>query len=436
MIREAFFSTTPDLPVWLLRLVFSVTLVCLAAALTTVMLRRKSAAMRHRVWALSVAASLAMPAMLLWSPEVRLGWMNVAAPRDLVAADSVKLADLSPSSTAPRIEFDPRVFEAQESDSNVPLVPAPTQSRDALGKALPATAPSTVASNTAPNATSAMSKPALVTATAPQTSLFSRLDANTFWFFVLIVPAAWGIWNAARAMRAARRIVSCAELIQDPAANALAADVCRRLGRRRPIELRQTRLTPVPLCVGWQRPCVLLPMHWRSWGDLPLRAVLAHEVSHVVRGDVAWQFAARIACSLYWFHPLIWLAARKMRVEREAACDDRVLGLVAQPVDYASVLLRFAREMVARSVPTEAVAMASLSGLEDRVRAILDKSRPRSPVGAFVGRLSAVAALVVCAGAASLSPLSHELSSVAAADDGAESKALADASRSPFAAIS
>ena len=51
MIREAFFSTTPDLPVWLLRLVFSVTLVCLAAAVITVLLRRKSAALRHRVWA-------------------------------------------------------------------------------------------------------------------------------------------------------------------------------------------------------------------------------------------------------------------------------------------------------------------------------------------------------------------------------------------------
>ncbi len=434
MIREAFFSTTPDLPVWLLRLVFSVTLVCLAAAVTNLLLRRKSAAMRHRVWALSVAASLAMPAMLLWSPEVRLGWMNVAAPRDLIAPESLKLADLSTASTAPRIEFDPRLFEAQESDANVPLVPAPARSQGAPPRQMPATAPATIASSAVSHSTPALSKPALVTASVPQTPLLSRIDANTFWFFVLIVPAAWGIWKSARAMRAARKIVNLAELIEDPAANALAADVCRRLGWRRPIELRQTRLTPVPLCVGWQRPCVLLPMHWRSWGDLPLRAVLAHEVSHVVRGDVAWQFAARIACSLYWFHPLVWLAARKMRVEREAACDDRVLGLVDQPVDYASVLLRFAREMVARSVPAEAIAMASLSGLEGRVRAILDKSRPRSPVGVFVGRLSAVAAILICAAAASLSPLSHELTTVAAADEGVGAKSLADAGHSAFAA--
>ena len=299
---------------------------------------------------------------------------------------------------------------------------------------MPATAPPAVGNSAASNSTPALSKPTVVTATVPQTPLLSRIDANTFWFFVLIVPAAWGIWKSARAMRTARKIVSLAQVIEDPAATRLAADVCRRLGWRRPLELRQSRLTPVPLCVGWQRPCVLLPMHWRSWGDLPLRAVLAHEVSHVVRGDVAWQFAARIACALVLV-PSAGVdggpqdAQSSARPPATTAC----WRLVDQPVDYASVLLRFAREMVARSVPAEAIAMASLSGLEGRVRAILDKSRPRSPVGVFVGRLSAVAAILVGAAAASLSPLSHELTTVAAADEGLGGKTLADAGRSAFA---
>ena len=88
MIREAFLFTSADFPVWLLRLVFSVTLVCLAAALANLLLRRFSAAMRHRIWALGVAASLAMPATILWSPEFRLGWLNVAKPRPTLAPDS------------------------------------------------------------------------------------------------------------------------------------------------------------------------------------------------------------------------------------------------------------------------------------------------------------------------------------------------------------
>src|SRR5579864_1917319 len=99
MILDAF-SAMPDLPVWLLRLVFSVTIVCIAGGLATLLLRRTSAAVRHRVCALSVAAALAMPAMILWSPEVRLGWLNVAKPRPALAPDSPLLADLEPSSPA------------------------------------------------------------------------------------------------------------------------------------------------------------------------------------------------------------------------------------------------------------------------------------------------------------------------------------------------
>ena len=118
MIREAFQFASADFPVWLLRLVFSVTIVCLSAALANLLLRRFSAAMRHRVSGSGVAASLAMPAMILWSPEFRLGWLNVAKPRPVLPPDSPLVADLEPAS--PAIQFDPRVFESQGADSNVP----------------------------------------------------------------------------------------------------------------------------------------------------------------------------------------------------------------------------------------------------------------------------------------------------------------------------
>jgi beta-lactamase regulating signal transducer with metallopeptidase domain len=414
MIREAFYLAAYDLPVWLLRLVFSVTLVCMAAFLATLVLRRFSAAMRHRVWALSVAASLAMPVMLLWSPEFRLGWLTVPNPRAELTADIPKAAEAPTTSPATQV---PRPVEVSKSDSQ-PSRPAVASSKnDSLSKTVPAKPPLTAAiDNRAPDSAAAVPKTGIVIPTT-QASHVSLIDPTAFWLLILVIPAVCGIWQSLWAAYAIRRVVNEARPIQDAATRELIADVCRKLGWHRTLEMRQSNRTPVPLCVGWLRPCILVPSQWRNWGDLTLRAVLAHEVSHVVRRDVAWQFVARIACFLYWFHPLVWLAARKMRIERESACDDTVLGMVERPVDYASVLLRFAREMVARSVPSEAVAMAGLSGLEGRVRAILDKGRPREPVGRGLGRLFAAAAILVAAGAASLSPLSRDISGVAAAND-------------------
>jgi len=411
MIREALSFASADFPVWVLRLVFSVTLVCLSAGLANLLLRRFSAAMRHRVWALGVAASLTMPVMILWSPELRLGWLSVAKPRPALRADSPLVADLEPAS--PAIEFDHRVFEAQGAEANALPRRATPSGNTSRPRALPQQNQLPAVDTPSDSSTSPRSR--MVAAAATQAPSVSRIDPNTVWLLILVAPAVCGIWQSVRSARAVRRVVDEARLVTDAATMELIADVCRRLHWDGVVDLRQSSRTPIPLCVGWKRPCILLPPEWRSWGDMTLRAVLAHEVSHIVRRDVAWQMVARVACYLYWFHPLVWLAARKMRVERETACDDSVLAIVERPVDYASVLLRFAREMVAHRTPAAALPMSSFSGLEGRVRAILDKSRPRSPVGPRVSRLCALAAILVAGAAASLSPLSRE--GVAAAND-------------------
>ena len=51
------------------------------------------------------------------------------------------------------------------------------------------------------------------------------------------------------------------------------------------------------------------------------------------------QIVARLICALYWFHPLVWIALSRLRMESERACDDFVLYGGAEPPDYASHLL-------------------------------------------------------------------------------------------------
>ena len=117
----------------------------------------------------------------------------------------------------------------------------------------------------------------------------------------------------------------------------------RELGVRRPVRLLQASGPAMPMTWGIRRPVILLPADAGEWPAERRRDVLLHELAHVKRHDFLVQLIARVACAIYWFHPLVWLAAARLRVERERACDDQVLRAGATPSVYATHLLDIAR---------------------------------------------------------------------------------------------
>ena len=177
-------------------------------------------------------------------------------------------------------------------------------------------------------------------------------------------------------------------------AQALADTVRGELAIGRPVRTLESPGAAVPMTWGMVRPVVLLPEAARSWPAERLHAVVLHELIHVQRHDLVAQVAAQAACCIYWFHPMVWMAARQLRKERECACDDAVLsGGVAAP-DYAGHLLELARAMVQRRSLADAPAMAETGDLEERVRAVLDRGRNRAPLS---GRLAAAVGTLACA---------------------------------------
>jgi beta-lactamase regulating signal transducer with metallopeptidase domain len=135
---------------------------------------------------------------------------------------------------------------------------------------------------------------------------------------------------------------------------------------------------PAPLVVGALRPHIGLPTGVLQ--QLPLaqlRPILLHELAHVRRGDLwlAWVIVA--VQTAYWFHPIVWLAAWRLRRERELATDDMVLThLGGGPELYGESLVSVLRGATSTAGTALSVGVIEAGGgMASRLRRILDVKR-------------------------------------------------------------
>ncbi|HKQ80374.1 MAG TPA: M56 family metallopeptidase [Blastocatellia bacterium] len=167
-------------------------------------------------------------------------------------------------------------------------------------------------------------------------------------------------------------------------------------GVRRKVEVLLHDGIAGPLTCGLWRPAILLPDEASEWNEADLRRALIHELEHVRRGDWAIQLAARATCVLYWPHPLVWMAFRRLSLESERAADDAVVRS-ADHTEYAEQLVSLAGRL-SKAQAQAALGMANRSDLSARVSALLDNSQRRGRAGwrAAASALS-VASLVALA---------------------------------------
>jgi len=144
------------------------------------------------------------------------------------------------------------------------------------------------------------------------------------------------------------------------------------------IRLLEHHETKVPFTYGLFKPTILLPADVESWATERRRLVLMHELSHIQRNDWLIRMMAQCTCAVYWFHPLVWLAARRVHAEQEQACDEHVVLLGARPSAYAAHLLDIARSIApGRALPVATWATACRCTLERRVQSVLRPGRLR-----------------------------------------------------------
>jgi TonB family protein len=132
----------------------------------------------------------------------------------------------------------------------------------------------------------------------------------------------------------------------------------------------------VPIACGLVRPAVLMPRSSAEWPDWQFNAAVRHERMHLRRKDLWAGFIAQLACSVYWFHPLVWMLASSLRDDQEAACDDAVLFSGFEPATYAEALLAVARSSTPNLLP--GCSMTNQTNLKTRITRLLDYSLART----------------------------------------------------------
>jgi TonB family protein len=186
---------------------------------------------------------------------------------------------------------------------------------------------------------------------------------------IVLLRLAIGIQRAAGLSRKARPVAG-------ESWDRLLAETSRGLGIRRKVRIRICQDgAAMPVTWGVMRPLILLPATASLWSRERRSVVLRHEMAHISRGDWGWQMLAELARAIYWFHPLAWLGARRLRQESECACDDLVLNSGIEPAAYAEELLELARTLRSPK-PGWATALALTQGshLERRFTAMLNRS--------------------------------------------------------------
>ncbi len=155
--------------------------------------------------------------------------------------------------------------------------------------------------------------------------------------------------------------------------------------------------TPLTLAIHPRR--IFIPAVWRDWSDACRRLIVRHELAHLQRRDGLLQIVQIVALAGYFFHPLVWILARRVRRYREMACDDRCVdGEPRAIAAYIRYLLEIAE--AAHRRPPACDPAATLIGRRrellgrihyqlkgDRMRRLSRRSIAWLAAGLFLGTL-------------------------------------------------
>jgi beta-lactamase regulating signal transducer with metallopeptidase domain/HEAT repeat protein len=345
-------------PLWLVAILLKATAVLAGAIVLAAVLRRASAAVRHLVWSVGLVALFVLPLV-----SVAVPWRLAIVPVRAIPTP----ADVTPEPARQAID---------RTASRPPVAQQPIRDQS--------TSTGTVPSGTA------------------------RFPAVSLLTLLLAIWAAGATYFLARLVFGAlvlARVVRRGTVLDTPDWRRPLVEAADRLALPEVPQLLMSDRFPMPFTCGVWRSAIVLPSGAADWDDRRRRTVLVHELAHLSRRDLMLNAVGQVACALYWFHPLVWMAARKLRIESERACDDLVLGVGTRPSEYADHLLQIVCRASRSRTPAVALPMAQRHEFEGRMLAILERVARREPASGRHAAVLALAALSLVIPLAALAPV-------------------------------
>lgn len=210
----------------------------------------------------------------------------------------------------------------------------------------------------------------------PESQELPAVPWNVLWAAGTVICASGFVLSY---LRSKNRFASSLP-VTDERTLALFNEACKETGALQAVELRQSDEIHVPLTYGVLHPVVLIPktcLHAEVMDDAQARFVLAHELCHVRRHDVALKFALAAAVCLHWFNPMAWIMWVLAMRDIELACDETVVRLLGRN-DPGTTRARYARTLISMEESKSGLAPLTLcsafnkTAIEERIVAIMN----------------------------------------------------------------
>lgn len=214
----------------------------------------------------------------------------------------------------------------------------------------------------------------------PLPSLAAATRAGSRGWLTLV----FAVWAAGSLLQATRLAVAAVALDRShraarrrgPVPTQLVSQVnaaASALGLRAP-EVLISPTTRAPYVFG-ARPCLVVPVGWMDpLEPSRLRLTLFHELAHLKRGDLGWIALANAVSVVWWWHPVFWKLAARVRSVQEHVADDMAVLAAAGDEEHLCEMLLDAAAWPVRSNPGHLLSPAGLDSgtLESRIRRLMD----------------------------------------------------------------